>query len=120
MRFAVPPSTTRSSGRSTSVSSSTAVSVDTTGRSRGPTLPGRSPTISGASARRRSRSRALRMVRNSATRSSSSAVGISTTRCSTRPASVMSTSISRVGANWTTSRWRTALRASDGYCTTAT
>ena len=46
--------------------------------------------------------------------------GNSTTRCSTRPVSVISTSISRVRDSATSSTWRIRLRDSDGYCTTAT
>ena len=57
---------------------------------------GRSPTISGASASGRSRSRGLSVARSSKTASSGTGSGRSTTRCSTRPVSVMTTSISRV------------------------
>ena len=44
----------------------------------------------------------------------------STTRCSTRPVLVISTSSSRVGVSGTSSTCRTLDRDSEGYCTTAT
>ena len=46
--------------------------------------------------------------------------GQSISRCSTRPVSVISTSISRAGASDSSSTCRTEERVSDGYCTTAT
>ena len=97
------------------------VSVVSRPRSSGATWPGRSATISGASASGRSRSRWFSVARSSNTSASSATgAGSSTTRCSTRPVSVISTSISRVVDTATSSRCRTRLRDSDGYCTTAT
>ncbi len=60
------------------------------------------------------------MLRSDATSSSVTGPGSSTMRCSTRPVSVINTSISRDPVSWTISMWRTSLRDSDGYCTTAT
>jgi hypothetical protein len=60
------------------------------------------------------------MVRNRATSSSLITSPRSTSRWSTRPESVMSTSISRAGVTASTSRCRTVERLSVGYCTTAT
>ncbi len=67
---------------------------------------------------------ALSRVRSSATGSEPAGAsvtgGISTTRCSTRPVSVISTTSSRVVASCTTSRCRTADGDSVGYWMTAT
>ena len=59
-------------------------------------------------------------VRRSASASSSSPTASSTRRCSTRPVLRISTTSSRLGVSATTSTWRTVLRESVGYCTTAT
>ena len=74
----------------------------------------------GASASRWSLSLPFSTVRSSATSVSCTGPGSSTTRCSTRPVSVINTSISRTGLSSTVSMCRTRDRDSDGYCTTAT
>ena len=96
------------------------MSVVTRPRTWAGTAAGSSATIWGASASGRSRRRLFRVPRSSKTASSVTGAGSSTTRCSTRPVSVISTSISRDDVSATSSRWRTRLRDSDGYCTTAT
>ena len=64
-------------------------------------------TSGGVSARRRPSSFSLISVRSAATSASAIGPGSSTMRCSTRPVSVIITSISRVVEIATSSRWRT-------------
>src|SRR5450759_2398402 len=96
VRLAVPASTTRSSGLSTRVSRTTEMLVVTTGRKCGGVDSGRSAMVAGASISRRPINRLLKVLRRSVTASSVSTTASSTTRCSTRPVSVISTSSSRV------------------------
>ena len=95
-RLAVPPRTTRSSCSSTRLSSRadrtacTAARFSTVKRSGS---PARRPA---ASASRWPTVAALSCARSSKSRSSGTSVAVSTTRCSTRPVVVMSTTSSRV------------------------
>ena len=104
VRLAVPPSSSRSSGCSTSVSISTVASVVTTSRSSAGAVSGRSATAADAAASGRPASAPLSITRSVATSSSVSTSPRSTTRWSTRPESVISTSISRAGVSATISQ----------------
>jgi hypothetical protein len=110
----------RSSGWSTSVSSTTDMTLVRTGRMAGGAASGRSLSAAGASTRRAPCSRLPNTWRSVATSSSVSVPGSSTTRCSTRPVSVMSTEQQAVRAQVDDLEVATELRDSDGYCTTAT
>src|SRR5450759_978137 len=96
VRLAVPASTTRSSGLSTRVSSTTEMIVVTTGRKCGGVDSGRSAMVAGASISRRPINRLLKVLRRSVTASSASTTASSTTRCSTRLLLVLITDTGRV------------------------